>query len=203
MVLPIPEVNLKRKNLKKLYDTVFSHKLYLAGAFVFALLFILFTEQIKAFIIIGLLGLAASFSTIYKRSFQAPPVFELITLTIVIVSVLYGPLIGILFAIIINFTSEVIAGAVDVFTIIYTGPRIIMAVAAGVIFNTFPDMSFATLGLISVLIFNALQQPVYFWLVDVEKRVKGLYFTVLNIPINYFIFKFIGAPLFEILRRLV
>ena len=191
---------MKREQLRKLYNFVFSHKLYLAGAFVFALLFILFTSQIKTFLIILILGLAASFSTIYKRAFQAPPVFELGTVTIVLVSVLYGPLIGVIYAVIVNFSSEIIAGAVDVFTIIYTGPRIIMAVAAPIIFGIFPDMSFATLGLISVLIFNGIQQPIYFWLVDVEKRVKGLYFTMLNVPLNFFIFKFIGAPLYELLR---
>jgi len=193
----------KRKNLKKLNDAVFSHKLYLAGGFVFALLFILFTEQIKAFLIIGTLGVVCSFSTIYKRSFQAPPVFELMTVSTILVSVLYGPLIGAIFAVIVNFSSEIIAGAVDVFTIIYTGPRIVMAVSAPIIFGIFPNMSFAMLGLVSVIIFNVLQQPVYFWLVDVEKRMKGLYFTVLNIPLNYFIFKFIGAPLFEVLKNIV
>ena len=187
---------LKQGLLGRLYWRVFSNKRYLVAAFVLSLLFILFREQVKAFIIILLLGLAASFSTIYKRAFHAPPVLEMMTLTIVLVSALYGPLIGAIFAIIVSLTSEFIAGAVDVFTLTYIPPRMLMAVIA----SFFPDADFAMLGLWMVVLFNVLQQPVYFLLTDVEKRIKGLYFTVLNIPLNFFIFKFIGAPLYEILK---
>lgn len=121
------------------------------------------------------------------------------TLTIVMVSVLYGPLIGSIFAIIVSIVSEMVAGAVDVFTVIYIGPRIIMAVTA----SFFPEANFAMLGMWMSILFNALQQPIYFKLTDVEKRLKGVYFTAFNIPINIFLFKLVGAPLYELLKAIV
>ena len=165
----------------------------------------MFASQVKAFLIITLLGVAATFSTFYKRVFQAPPAFELITLTVVAVSIFYGPVIGALYALVISITSEIAAQALDPFSITYIPPRIATAFVAPWLYGngTGPVHNIAVLGLLMSLLYNALQQPVYYYLTDVEKRIKSLYFSSLNIPLNFLIFKFLGEPLFEILRSLV
>ena len=100
---------------------------------------------------------------------------------------------------IINFTSEVIAGAIDVFTVLYTFPRILIAVVA----SFFPDANIAVLGVWMAILFNVSWQPFYIWLTDVEKRIKGVYFVVLNVPLNFFIFKLLGVPVYAMLRAIV
>src|SRR3989338_11576986 len=157
-------------------------------------LLVFFTAQAKAFIIIALLGLAATFSTIYKRVIQAPPVFELTTLTTVAGSVFYGPGIGALYTTVITITSEVLAQALDPFSITYIPPRIATAFVAPWLYHN--NVSIPVIGLLMSLLYNALQQPVYYYLTDVEKRIKSFYFSSLNIPLNFLIFKFLGEPLF-------
>ncbi len=191
--------------LVSLYKRVLRHKRLLIFSFAFILLLMLFTAQVKTFIIITVLGLAATFSTFYKRVFQAPPAFELITLTVVAVSIFYGPGIGALYAIVISITSEIAAQALDPFSITYIPPRIATAFVAPWLYGNGagPVSSIPLLGLLMSLLYNALQQPVYYYLTDVEKRIKSFYFSSLNIPLNFLIFKFIGEPLFVILGKLV
>ena len=190
--------------LVSLYRRILKHKWYIIFLFAFIALFVLFTAQVKAFIIITLLGLAATFSTFYKRVFQAPPAFELMTLTIAAVSIFYGTGKGALFAIVVSLTSEIAAQALDPFSITYIFPRIVIAFVAPWLYGqgAGPVHNIAFLGLLMSLLYNALQQPVYYYLTDVEKRIKSFYFSSLNIPINFLIFKFLGVPLFEILKRL-
>ena len=64
-------------------------------------------------------------------------------------------------------------------------------------------MDIALIGFLMSALYNALQQPVYWLLTDPEKRIKSIYFSSLNIPLNFLIFKFLGVPLFEVLKRLV
>ena len=191
--------------LVSLFKLFLRNKRYVLLSLVAGAALILFTSQIKAFFIISILGVAATFSTFYKRVFQAPPAFELITLTVVAVAIFYGPGIGALYAIVISITSEIAAQALDPFSITYIPPRIAMAFVAPWLYGngTGPVHNIAVLGLLMSLLYNALQQPVYYYLTDVEKRIKSLYFSSLNIPLNFLIFKFLGEPLFEILRSLV
>ena len=191
--------------LVSLYRLGLKRKWYLLFFFAFIGVFVLFTEQVKAFLIITLLGVAATFSTFYKRVFQAPPAFELITLTVVTVSIFYGPGTGALFAFVVSITSEIAAQALDPFSITYIPPRIATAFVAPWLYGqgAGPVHNIAFLGLLMSLLYNALQQPVYYYLTDVEKRIKSFYFSSLNIPINFLIFKFLGVPLFEILKKLV
>lgn len=191
--------------LVSVYKSILKHKWYVFSLFAFIVIFILFTAQVKAFIVITILGVAATFSTFYKRVFQAPPAFELMTLTISAISIFYGPGIGALYAIVVSITSEIAAQALDPFSITYIFPRIVTAFVAPWLYGNGagPVGSIPLLGLLMSLLYNALQQPVYYYLTDIEKRIKGLYFSALNIPLNFLIFKFLGEPLFEVLKRLV
>ncbi|MBI2176455.1 hypothetical protein HYU40_03885 [Candidatus Woesearchaeota archaeon] len=186
--------------LVSLFKLIMRHKSYVFFSFAFILLFILFTSQVKAFIIMGILGLAATFSTFYKRVFQAPPAFELITLTVVAVGIFYGPWIGALYAAVISITSEVASQALDPFSMTYIPPRIATAFVAPWLYHS--GVSVALIGLLMSLLYNLLQQPVYWYLTDPEKRIKSIYFGSLNIPMNFLIFKFLGEPLFAVLSKL-
>ncbi len=187
--------------LVSLYKLLVKHRRYIILGFIGIALLVLFTAQIKAFIILTILGLAATFSTFYKRVFQAPPAFELITLTVVAVSIFFGPLIGCVYAFIISISSEVASQALDPFSITYIPPRMVTAVVAPILYQG--GMSIPMLGLLMSSLYNLLQQPVYWYLTDPEKRIKSLYFSSLNIPINWLIFKFLGGPLFQLLKTIV
>ena len=187
--------------LVNFYKLFRKHKRYVILGFIAVILLVFFTAQIKAFIILAILGIAATFSTFYKRVFQAPPAFELITLTVIAVSVFYGPVIGSLYALIISISSEVAAQALDPFSITYIPPRMVTAFVAPWLYHN--GTSIAMLGLLMSTLYNLLQQPVYWLLTDPEKRIKSLYFSSLNIPINWLVFKLLGGPLFDLLKVLV
>lgn len=186
--------------LVSLFRRFQKNRKYVFFLFLLAAIFVLFTEQAKAFIVIALLGVAASFSTFYKRVFQAPPAFELITLSVVAVAAFYGPWVGALFAIVVSISSEIAAQALDPFSITYIPPRIATAFVAPWLLQN--GTSIAVVGLLMSLLYNALQQPVYWLLTDPEKRIKSIYFGSLNIPLNFIIFKVIGGPLFVLLEKL-
>lgn len=186
--------------LVSLFKRVLRRKQYFLLAVVAIALFVLFTAQIKALVIITILGLAATFSTFYKRVFQAPPAFELITLTVVAVGIFYGPWVGALYAFVVSLTSEIASQALDPFSITYIPPRIATAFVAPWLYHN--GTSVAMIGLLMSALYNLLQQPVYWYLTDPEKRIKSIYFGSLNIPLNFLIFKFLGGPLFAVLSKI-
>ena len=186
--------------LASLFRAAMAHRKEVLLAFAAILAFIIYTAQVKAFIITMVLGLAATFSTFYKRVFQAPPAFELMTLTIVAVSVFYGRPIGALYALIVSLTAEIAAQALDPFSITYIFPRVMVALVSPWLVQN--GIELALLGFLMSVLYNALQQPVYWLLTDPEKRIKSLYFSLLNIPLNFLIFKFLGGPLFAVLQRI-
>ena len=187
--------------LVNFYMLLKKHRRYVILSFTSVIFLIFFTAQIKAFIILTILGLAATFSTFYKRVFQAPPAFELITLTVIAVSIFYGPVVGSLYALVISISSEVASQALDPFSITYIPPRMVIAFVAPWLYHN--GASIAMLGLLMSTLYNLLQQPVYWLLTDPEKRIKSLYFSSLNIPINWLVFKLLGGPLFNLLTVLV
>src|SRR3989338_294859 len=140
--------------LGSLYGVLAKHKRYVTLGLIWIALLVLFTAEIKAFAILIVLGLAATFSTFYKRVFQAPPVFELTTLTTVAVSVFYGPLVGALYTMVVSITAEIMAHALDPFTITYIPPRVAVAFAAPLLFHN--DVGIAVLGLLMSGLFNLL-----------------------------------------------
>lgn len=190
------------QQLVEFYNWSNKNKTYLIiGTVVFIAALVLFTEQVKAFFLISILGVVATFSYFYKRVYQAPPVLELVTLNTVLVSLLYGPVVGAIFTLIVSITSEVASQAFDPFSITYIPPRVAVAFAAPFLVHKF-DVDFGLLGLLMAILYNLLQQPVYLALTDVEKRIKSLYFSSLNIPLNFLVFKFLGEPLLHLLQRI-
>jgi len=198
-----------KARLLKVYKRLTSRKRYIFLIVLSVILIIFFTPVVKKLLILIVLGLAATYSTMYKRIFQAPPAFELITLTTVAVAIFFNPVTAVFYTITISLTSEIASQALDPFSFTYIIPRIIVVFVSRAIYggsyavSTGPVHSIALLGLLMSLLYNALQQPVYTYLTDIEKRIKSLYFSSLNIPINFLVFKFLGEPLFTLLARLM
>ncbi len=185
--------------LEKAYQLVMRKKGYLAIAAISAVLLVLFTAQVKALLILAVLGTASTFITLYKRVVRLPPALELTTLTGVIITLLYGPVVAIIYIFIVTFTAEVASGYPDVMTLTYIPSRIVMVLFAYI----FRSMDIVSLGIWSVVVFNAVQQPIFMWLTDAEKRLKAIYFVMLNIPLNILIFKVFGHPLLSLLQAIV
>jgi hypothetical protein len=191
--------------LVNIYKRLKAHKRYVFLLTILAILIILFNHVFKSILIITILGIAATYSTMYKKIFQAPPAFELITLTTVAVAIFFGPTTGILYAIVVSLSSEIASQALDPFSITYIFPRIVCVFACRALYGggTGPlANNLPLLGLLMSLLYNLLQQPVYTYLTDIEKRIKSLYFSILNIPLNFLIFKFLGVPLFALLSMI-
>lgn len=192
----------RHPKLEQIYRWGMSHKLYVFLALVFFALFILFTEQVKTLVILTIFGIVATFTIVYKRVIRLPPVLETISITTALVVVFYGLIPGIIYTIVINITSEIASGHPDEMSLTYIPSR-----TAQVLFMHFAWTSglitnFVWLGILGVVAFNMVQQPIYMSLVDVEKRLKSLYFVFLNIPLNILLFKLLGPPLFAIMQRI-
>ena len=177
-------------------------KRYIVIAAILLFLFVIFTDQVKAFIILAVFGIVSSTVTVYKRVVRMPPVFELVSLTTVMVTIFYGPVVGVIYTIVVNLASEVMSGYPDVMTLTYIPSRTIQALFVWFAF-AHGSMGIVSLGIWSNVIFNMVQQPIFMFLTDAEQRLKALYFVILNIPINILIFKTIGEPLYRLLEAIV
>ncbi len=184
--------------LDKGYNFVIRKKGYLALAVILIALFVLFTTQIKALLIVAVLGTASTFITLYKRVVRLPPALELTTFTGVIITLIYGPVVAIIYVFIVTFTAEVASGYPDVMTLTYIPSRVVMVLFA----YLFRSMDVVSLGVWSVIVFNAVQQPIFMWLTDAEKRLKAIYFVMLNVPLNILIFKAFGHALLSLLQAI-
>jgi len=154
-------------------------------------------------LILAVFGVLSSTVTTYKRIIRMPPVFELISLTTVMVTLFYGPIVGIFYTIIVNLASEVLSGYPDVMTLTYLPSRTIQVLFVWIASGVNPNMGIVSLGIWSVIVFNVVQQPIFMFLTDMEQRLKALYFIVFNIPINIILFKFLGEPLYALLNVII
>lgn len=191
--------------LVSVYNYLKRRKRYAFLVVLFIILLVFFNQALKSLLILAVLGFAATYSTLYKKVFQAPPAFELITLTVVAVAIFFNPATAVFYTIIVSLTSEIASQALDPFSITYIFPRIAVVFISRALYGggTGPVHNIAILGLLMSLTYNLLQQPVYLYLTDIEKRIKSLYFSILNIPLNFLVFKFLGVPLFEVLKRIL
>ena len=191
---------LKHRRLEHLFNLLMSHKKYLFLIFLVLSTFILFTDQFKAVLIVGSFAIISSVVTMYKRIIRMPPVFEFISLTTVLVTLLYGPIVGIFYTVIVNLASEIFSGYPDVMTLTYIPSRTIQVLFVWLFSDS---MGIVALGIWSVIVFNIVQQPVFMFLTDTEQRLKAVYFIVLNIPINILLFRLLANPLYTLLQRIV
>jgi len=188
--------------LEKIYKWGISHKLYLFLALSFFALFIAYTEQIKALLVLAVFGIVSSTITVYKRVIRMPPVFEFISLTTVMVTLFFGPIVGIVYTIIVNLASEIFSGYPDVMTLTYIPSRTVQVLFVWIASGA-TDMSIIALGIWSVVLFNLVQQPIFMLLTDTEQRLKAIYFIALNIPINILLFKLLANPLHALLQAIL
>ena len=145
----------------------------------------------------SVLAVIASYSTIYKRVIRIPSAIELVTLGTVVVSISYGSLAGAVFAMATTIASEIISSAVDMFTLVYAFARGVIGVVAGYAYNM-TGGNIVLLGVLMVLLFNAICQPVYLLPGDIETKVKALYFLVMSIAFNLLAFFLLGNLLLKI-----
>jgi len=192
----------KHPRLGQIYKWGMSHKLYLFLALTFFALFVAYTAQVKALLVLAVFGVVSSTITVYKRVIRMPPVFELISLTTVMVTLFFGPIVGIVYTVIVNLASEIFSGYPDVMTLTYIPSRTIQVLFVWIASST-TDMGIVALGIWSVIIFNLVQQPVFMFLTDTEQKLKAIYFIVLNIPINILIFKLVAEPLQALLGAIL
>ena len=188
--------------LKSVYSYIKKHKAETAIVLGVLLAFSLFTEKAVAVSVLVVFWLVSTFTTIYKRFVRLPPVFEFIGLTTTMVTIFFGPITGIIYTIIVNFSSEVASGHPDEMTLTYMPSRVAQALFTHFAYTSGMITGIVALGTWSVVVFNAVQQPIFMSLVDAEKRLKALYFVALNIPLNILIFRLLGEPVFNLLSAI-
>jgi len=159
-----------------------------------ALILYSFLDNIKGVFVVGTLAVAASYSTIYKRVFRIPSAIELVTLGTVITSITYGPVPGLVFGVMTTLASEIISSGVDMFTVLYMVVRGLIGVVAFYL----AGWNIVVLGIAMVLMFNLICQPFYMLPGDIETKIKGIYFFIMNITFNFVAFFLLGNILLSI-----
>ncbi len=185
--------------LDDIYEWIFSHKKYFFFAAVAIVLFAIFTEQMTALLIMVVFGFASAITSTYKRVVRLPPALELISLTTALVVVFYGPVVGIIYTIVVNMFAEVFSGYPDVMSLTYLPSRAIQALF---VYFAVGSLGFVAAGIWGVIVFNLVQQPMFMYLTDAEKRLKAVYFVLLNVPLNIILFNFLGMPLFTLMGNI-
>ncbi len=180
-----------RKGSDMLFGMLWKKKRAVALIAALLFLFVAFIDiAIPAAVVIAL-GVIASFSTSYKRFVRMPPAVELVTFTTVIVSLAYGPLVGVIYAVIVTFAAEVMTNALDLFIISFVPSRAAIALTAGFLFHQFNGNILLT-GAVSSILYNLLAQPFYLFMADIEMRAKSVFFMLFNIGSNFAIFAILG-----------
>ncbi len=188
--------------LRGIHNFIRTHKMMVTVAILITLLFVMFTKTIVILIVLLLMAMPSTFITMYKRVVRLPPALELISLTSTMTTIFYGPIVGIVYTVVVNFASEVASGHPDEMSLTYLPSRIVQVLFVHFAYG-FGLTNIVALGIWGNVAFNAVQQPIYMALVDIEKRLKAVYFVMLNIPLNILIFKVFGPPLYALLNAIV
>ncbi len=197
------KMNSAHSFLIRIYNFIITHKMMAAAVILITLLLVMFTKTVVTLAMLVGMALPSTFITMYKRVVRLPPALELISLTATMATVFYGPVVGIIYTIIVNFASEVASGHPDEMTLTYFPSRIVQVLFVHFAYTSFGLTGIVALGVWGNVAFNAVQQPIFMALVDVEKRLKAVYFVMLNIPLNILIFKVFGPPLYALLNAIV
>ncbi len=180
-----------RKGSDLLFGLIWRNKRKVALIAALLVLLITFIDIVIPAAVVIALGVIASFSTSYKRVVRIPPAVELVTFTTVIVSLAYGPLVGVIYAAIVTVTAEIMTNALDLFIISFVPSRAVIALTAGFLFHQFNGDILLT-GAVSSILYNLLAQPFYLFMADTEMRVKSIFFIAFNIGSNFAIFAVLG-----------
>lgn len=160
---------------------------------------LLFGRHIKDILLVSGLALAASYSTIYKRTFRFPSAVELVTLGTVVTGAAYGPLPGVLFGVFTTIASEIISSGVDVNTLFYAVSRGIAGGVAQVLIVNF-GVGVLAMGMIALVIFHVVSDAIYLVSGGIEAVPKVIYFIIVNTLFNLLVFAFLGGPLLSLAR---
>ncbi|MFH1181568.1 MAG: hypothetical protein V1702_01285 [Candidatus Woesearchaeota archaeon] len=178
------------KNVPKLRKKIKKKHFFIALGLIF--LFIFLNYDIKAVIVVTILGLLASYSTVWKRYLRGfPSSVELLTFGTVITGIAYGPPAGFLFGFITNFAAEVISGAVDVFTFLYIFLRGIIGVVAYYLYFDF-HLGIVAIGVISAAEFTFMTAPFYLLPGDAEAKLKVYSSFFISLGMNFIFFTVLG-----------
>ncbi|MBI2145085.1 hypothetical protein HYU18_02060 [Candidatus Woesearchaeota archaeon] len=151
----------------------------------------LFGRNLKDIVLVSILAVAASYSTVYKRTIRVPSAVELVTLGTVITGAAYGPVVGALFGVVTTIASEIISSGVDVNTLFYAvGRGIAGGVSQTLIFGL--GWGVVAVGMIALVIFHAVSDAIYVVSGGIEAVPKILYFIVINTLFNLIMFTFFG-----------
>ncbi len=151
-------------------------------------------QSIQALLIIAIFFAASAFSTMYKRYFRAPPAFELMTFTTVVVTMKYGLATGLIYGVLVQIASEVLHGAIDAQIIIFVPARALLALWTYVAMTAFGVTSLFVLGMIAIVSYNLMAQPISFFMGDVQLKAKTIYYTIFYSIFNFFVFSILSKP---------
>ncbi len=174
----------------KFFGFVLNNRKLLLLLFSSLLLLFFFFSEIKAIAVVALLAFIGAFGQVYKRYVRLTSAVEFVTFGTVIVSIAYGAVAGMLFALAVSFAAEVISGNIDAFMLVYLPVRVLSALFAAVV----PFSSIAAVGISTTAFINLLSQPIYLFQGDAELRLKGAAYLVINIFFNALLFNLIGSP---------
>ena len=157
---------------------------------------ILFGRHLKDIILVAVLGLMASYSTIYKRTIRVPSAVELVTLGTVITGAAYGPGIGAAFGVFTTIASEIISSGVDVNTVFYAIAR---GIAGGLAQTMVVSLGWSVVvaGMAALVIWHVVCDAIYVVSGGVEAVPKIVYFVVVNTLFNFLVFTFFGNLLLK------
>lgn len=179
---------------KNLTKYVFTGKAALITTAIIVLMFFL-KINLKTLSVIFILGIAASFSTVYKRYIRIPSAIELVTFCTVLTGIAYGPFVGAMFGAVTTLISEIISAAVDMNTFMYIISRSVIGVAAFYL----QGINIVVLGLISVAIFGIISTPIYLLQGDFEAKWRSAYFLTINALFNFLVFSLLGKAALSII----
>lgn len=145
-------------------------------------------------VLIIVLFLVAAFSTFYKRYFRAPPAFELMTFSVVLMTVKFGLVAGFVFGAIVQVASEAAHGAIDAQIVIFVPARAALSIWTWVAMSLFNVTDFFTLGMIAVVGYNLMVQPISWFMGDMQLRAKTVYYTLFYTVCNFFVFSILSGP---------
>lgn len=154
-------------------------------------------KNIKDVLLVSLLGFAASYSTIYKRTIRVPSAVEFVTLGTVIAGAAYGPLVGALFGVFTTIASEIISSGVDVNTVFYAVSRGIAGGLSQLLVVNF-GLGMVAMGMVALVIFHVVSDAIYLVSGGIEAVPKILYFVVVNTLFNLLVFSFLGNALLRL-----
>lgn len=154
----------------------------------------IFRSGLSAVLTISVLFALSAVSTLYKRYFRVPPAFELMTFSTVIVTAKYGFLAGFIFGMIAQLTSEVLHGAIDAQIIIFVPSRALLALATWIGINLFGITDLFKLGIIAIIAYNMMVQPVSWFMGDVQLKTKTIFYSIFYTVFNLVIFSILSRP---------